>query len=540
MQHTATYSIEGYNPTLGEEQAGKIREQLAVVDGENFLFTVRGVHSAFQEAGGARPTPAPGHHPAQFWVKNQRVFLFADGAYLTDAFIPAQLQAPAQTHPDYDLTAYHWSYAYVGTRHWFCHPTHPQLIYYDEFDDEWGLFRDDCWEGPIFSITQADNSLIVLLQDVVVWSKFDEGHRFACEKYDDAGAQSLARIRYGQPFAVMPYNNAWLTFTSKGIMLSVHAREQVPHPNLRANLRELLVGPPIRFTHTDLSYEILPFGPAAIAHMDGRAVVWLAPQGFHAFQPAQGGGFGSIVQKMEIMGRFYTETLVPSIVRRPIRRLDDIALHYVPDMDWIAVSSRAPEDTLHYSRAHVYQRQLDKWGSFNWPHLNFAARTSDMEIALQERTYRYLAAFTPAGLQDYDAQRSHGRSWVRFSPARLVIPEQLPARSLKSVEELRIGVHEPPWLADVPRGLQSSWRTDLAEEVHPSVFRAVLYGGDGPVQITGDEVEYATFFRRANNVVHFTCHVTGVDLSLYVLALREDEHFALTTVEMSYFFAGLL
>jgi len=531
---TQTFQIGAYMPSLSDEQSGKASDQIAVVDGENFIWNLRGVQSAFgvvEQTGTAVDT---GRHPGCFDVANERIFCFNTGLFklVSGVYVQQIAQAATQTHPTYDLEGYKWSYAYVGTRHWFCHPTFPQLFYYDEFDDVWGLFRDPCWTGPIYSITQADNSLIVLLEDVVVWSSFDRGDLFECEKYSDAGAQSLARVQYGQPFAVMPYNQAWLTFTSKGIMLSVQTTDQAQHPDLRS----LIVGAPIRFHHRDISHELMPLGPTAICHMDTRSVIWLAPQGFYAFSPAQGGGFGSISQYASPMSVFYKETLIPRAVEQNAR-LDLFQLDYIAEVRWLAVSSLS--DQLFYRRSHIYQPEIERWGSFNHDHLLLVGRAADIEVSEQRRTRRHLAAVGLDGrLVVYDAQSSAARAWVKFSPIRLQAPQELSERSLTSIQAVRIGCNEPPWFPSLARGLQSSWRVDRAQEVHASIFKAALLAGDGSTQITGDEAEYLTPFRRANNVNYFTCHVTGLNHSLFILALEPDEHFDIRHVEMDFFYAG--
>lgn len=533
---TQTFQIGAYIPALAAEQAGKVNDQLAVVDGENFIWNLRGVQSSFGVAETVESQVITGRHPGCFNIANERIFCMGDGLYkLVNGALVLQIgQAATQAHPTYDLAGYKWSYAYVGTRHWFCHPTFPQLFYYDEFDDVWGLFRDDCWDGPVYSITQADNSLIVLLEDVVVWSKFDEGNVFNCETYCESGAQSLARVRYGQPFAVMPYNGAWLTFTSMGIMLSRATGEQAQHPDMRS----LIIGP-ARFNHSDVSHELMPYGPTAICHIDTRSVIWLAPQGFYSFSPAQGGGFGSIGPYAPEMSIFYKETLVPYAADAS-SLLDEFQLDYVDEVRWLAVSSRVGEQ-MHYGRAHIYQPEKDRWGSFNHGHLLILPRARDDEIAGQQRSRRHVATIGPLGaLTTYDKQASAARSWIKFSPSRLQAPQELNHRAVHSVQGVRFGCAETPWFSLGPRGLQSDWRMDLATEVHPSVFKTALLAGDGPTQLIVDEAEYLTPFRRTTNTAHFTCHVTGGALSLYVLALEPDEHFDIRHVEMDFFFAGEL
>ena len=536
QQFTQTFQIGDYYPALVEEQSGKVKDQLAVVDGENFLWNLRGVQSGYGVLAGPRPFAVPpGRHPAQMLVRNKRVFCLAGGLYRFDgaAFVPHIVQTASMGHSVYDLQQYKWSYAYVGTRHWFCHPTFPSLFYYDEFDDEWGLFRDPCWDGPVFSICEADNSLIVLLQDVLVWSKFDEGDKWERKVYCDTGAQSTALMKYGQPFAVMPYNKAWLTFTSTGILLSSPTTDQAQHPDMRS----IIVGP-ARFNHRVVTTEQLAYGPAAIVHQDGKAVYWLAEQGFRQFTPTSGGGFGAVQPVAAEMGRFYFETLIPQENRQAFTTLDAFALEWLPRAQALFVSSG--HNGADYTRAHVWQIELDKWGAYNYPHSGLADWHEDVEITLQKREFGHVAALRTAGLVHHDHQSPRGSSWIKLSPVRLQVPQELPARTVTSVQEVRLGTKEPPWVAAGFAGLQSPWRMKRTDEVHPTQARVLLHGGDGAVEVTGDEIEYLTPFRRTSTVSHYTCHVTGVALTLYVIALANDEHFDIRHVEMTYFYAGVL
>lgn len=536
--YTQTFQIEGYQPAWAPEQKGKQSNQVVVLDGMNFFWNLRGVQSGFGRGWEATEALPAARHPSIQWVQN-RPLLFVDNAVYEPQADGSLVQLfswnASGSHPTHDLGGYKWTYAYVGTRHWFAHPLAEALVYYDEFDDEWGLFRDPCWNGPIYATTHSDNRLVVLLEDTVVWSKFDEGDKFDCGWQCGAGAQSLALIRYGQPYSVMPYNTGWLTFTSKGIMLSTPTQQQNMDPDESRIHPGLLV-----FNHEEVSFDDMPLGPTAITHVDERQVIWLATAGFMQFTATQGGGFGAVQPFAIEMGRFYKETAIPHALRRD-SRIDDFCIDYARDMKWLFVSSRASFD-LPYSRAHVYQFQIERWGSFNREHFCIGFGRVQDEIESQRNHLRHFGIVDEAGVYTHiDPMQKDAAAWVRFAPTRLQLPnEDLSAQTVSSVQGLRVGVAHASFDHTPIGGLQSSWLAeDDFEEIADSNFDLLIAGADDDATRLPDEVVYASVVRRHRNVIDYACHTTGVNHTVLVLAERPNEHFDIRHLEYTFFWAGV-
>lgn len=532
-----TYQIGPYMPAFSPEQQLKAgQDTLAVQDGENFIWNARGVQSAFGERDRCTGAPPPGRHPSAQWIDNEVYHFMLDGVYQCSPAGGWELVFPYErtcAHPVYDHTIYKWTYAYVGTRHWFSHPQVPYLVYYDQHDDEWGSYRDDCWNGCIYGITHADNRLVVLLEDTVVWSEFDYGDLTKCDWFTGAGAQSLALIRYGQPYTVMPYNNGWLTFTSMGVMLTTPERGQTLDPD---GSRVMVGG--IIFHHEEATFDHVALGPACIEHMDEKVVVWMTPQGFTQFSVTQGGGFGAVQPFEPEMSRFYAETVIPQTQRgRPLK--DVFSLEFLRDPNWLMLSSRRGDEEG-YTRAHVFQRGLGRWGTFTGEHLAWGWGRLNDEVALQRNDHRHLGYYMPSGTYVMlDAQQPAEKCWVKFAPFVLSAPDgQLQGQLVSSVQEVRLGAGPESWQTDWKGQLHSPWAQDEDDEYAPGFFDVLVSASDGAGTRLSDEEEYAQLRQRDRNVATYTVHATGVAHNIIVTALRPDQHFDLRHIEVGYFFAG--
>ena len=532
-----TFDIGAYQPALDAEQSGKASQQLAIQDGENFFWNARGVQSGFGEDLRSGVEQHGMEHPGEFDIKNIKHFFFASGVYTVDeAGTWTQVLAfnANATHPIYDLDVYEWSQAYVGTRYWFCHPLLNDLVYYDQFDDQWGVFRDTAWEGRLFGVTHADNRLVVLLEDVVTWSHFDRGDLFTLDWQCGSGVQTLGLIRYGQPYAVMPYNNAWLTFTSKGIMSSVPDFSQTLDPDGRRIISGALV-----YNHDEVAYENLPLGPVAICHMDEKQVMWLSQSGFWQFAPTQGGGAGGVQLYQPMMGRFYKETLIP-YASRAGALLDNFKLTWSGDLQWMFCSSRTnPAES--YSRAHILQLVMDKWSVFVGEHKTVTSGRVDSEIGAQRVDMRFFGLLLPSSeYARIDLQNNERESWIKFTPMRLQIPDQpVTAETLSSVQGVRVGHSAPAWQAPVKAGLQSSFAAEEPKEHINSRFKLLVASADGADQPLIDEQEYGHLVHRNSKTSQYSLHCTGVDHSLFITAVDEIESYDIRHVEIDYFFAGI-
>ena len=530
MPFSQTFQIGAYIPALSDEQTGKASDQLSVADGVNFAWRLGSVFSAHGGLPDRVGDVAPMLHPYSFVINDDQFVVYEGGVYQSDrmgSWSQVFSFTPAYTHERWPLDRYKWTEAYVGTRHWLCHPL-IGLVYYDVHDDEWGIFREDCWTGPTYAVTQADNRLVVLLEDTVVWSAFDEGHVFSCDWHCGTGAQSLALVKYGQPYTVMPYQNGWLTFTSMGIMVSMPEYAQ----NIDPDFVKLNPGVVI-FKHEEVSFEEMPVGPTAVEHFDESIVYWLSRKGFRQFSPSQGGGSGVVRPVFEGMSDFYSEYAIKYANNAP---QDHFMLNMARDIGWLFVSSRDDPADLHYARAHVYQTGLDRWGSFDHEHLHVGrARRSGINN-IEFMHYGYINAGSRFVYVDHSPPN---RSWIRFSPMRLQLPqEEIPATTICSIEQVRLGRSRPPWNEDPTFGLQSNWLTRRRAVQHPTRCAVYLSGGWDSETQNVDEGRALLETVPGQNTGVYVGHVTGITHSLVLKVENTGDYYDVSSVEMSYFFAG--
>lgn len=536
-----SYSFVGYFPALTAEQIGKAKDEMAIVDGQNFAWKLNGVFSAYAHESVGKPTEAViMRHPYDAVIAGQLYVFFSNGVWRLENGLFTQVfdfaGAPAFENPKgWDLSLYKWTSAYIGTRHWFCHPA-VGLVYYDQFDDEWGFFRDDCWSGPVYACCNADNRLVVLLEDVVAWSRFDRGNEFTCDTWHcGAGAQSLALIKYGQPYSVMPYSKGWLTFTSMGTMVSRPVQDLVGAPDGRSVAPGALV-----FNHSLVSAEAVCIGTTAMTHVDDSSVIWLTQNGFRSFSPSQGGGWGGLNNWQPEMSQFYAETLLPAL--QSDFELDTVNIEVSRDCGWVFISSR-PQDyaLLGYSRAHVFQPDIGKWGSFNWPHTQIG-RHRDGGISSD------LGYLDNAGrLQKVDHALSSGiESWIKFSPVRLQVPNDPNgvAELITATQTFRFGTSKPGWPTAPALTLESSWKPQVADSAKraepPTHCRFFVSSGFSAEEPNVDMQQWLTEVSQHSSVVYLSGTSTGILHTIGAVATSDmSEYFCINSVEVSYTFAGV-
>jgi len=544
LMFAQSFMLTEYMPAMKAEQVGKLQDQLAVVDGRNFAWRASGVFSAYENVPAPNAPENTTRHPGAFVIQNV-VYVFtgtgvsrrnANNTWTTVATWAGMGLPVAGVTSEWALANYVWSHAYVGTEHWFCHPT-VGLFSYDQFTGVWAAFRDYCWSGPVYSICAADNRLVVLLNDVVAWSWFDQGRKFDHLWQSGSGAQSLALIKYGQPYAVRPYNGGFLTFTSMGVMVSQQENNQTMHPEGD----RLQVGALV-FNHSLVTHDEVCLGPAASCAAGDGLVVWLSQQGFRAFQPTQGGGFGGMAVWQPAMGAFYKEVVVAATSALPS---DHFMLSYCREFNAIFMSVRAPAGVGgpagRYDKAHVFQLDYEKWGSFDKPH-RFVGPGFYGALGANNTQ---LAGFIDDNGALCDITHGPGQdSWVKFSPFRLQLPQEpsLPATTLISVQELRFGAEMALGreVAQHPFGLVSGWEQERFRAVEPTKCDVLISGGWDANTQNSDQGEYAMLTYANAETAVYVCDVTGLTHSVYVECSAPDHHFTISHVEASFFFAGQL
>lgn len=540
--YSQTFQIGPYRPVLQAEQSGKAAQgQLAVQDGHNFAWHTRGVFSAHSYQRLTAAAPAGDLHPGDYTINSKQVFCFTNGIYELEngAYQPLYNFNLPQISAEYDLTVYKWSYAYVGTIHYFSHPLVSHLIWYDEHAGTWGEFRDPCWTGPLFGIAHADNRLILQLTDVVGWSEFDDGQAWGSDFYKGIGYQSLALIRYGQPFGVMPYRDGFLTFTKHGIMVSKPNPPQGPDPAYGSGGGG---GGDLVFRHEELTFDDLPLGPCAIEHIDEKAVYWICRKGFRTYQPSSGSNaFGAVLPFQEEMSLFYREAVLPIYIDNSMASLDDFCLSYSREIGWLFISSKITPGNVVYNRAHVYQFEIDRWGSFNHEHQHVGFGHGEKDCVAHfygflDGTGRYCKV---------DHVPRDFLSWVKFTPTRLEVPQEqgLGIEAQTSVQELRLGFSKPEWHGDTSvlqkATLTSSWAATKTDHEHVTKCDVLVASGDDANTVVVDENEYAHLLNRTEQIATYTLHTTGTSHTVFVIADEPTYHYDLSHIEVGYFFAGV-
>lgn len=534
--YNQTFAIGPYTPAVVDEQSGKASQnQLAVVDGENFAWRASGVFSAFgHEEVGFSLFSSASHDNAfkvmdDVWhLTSDAVWSFKSGAWTIIHEWPEVDQDDPDLEWKWEPDDYRWTYAYVGTRHWFCHPSFG-LFYYDQFDNTWGKYRSEHWDCPTWAITHSDNRLVVLLNDVVTWSMFDRGENFDDETWAcGTGAQSLALVRYGQPLGVIPYFDGFVTFTTMGTMLSMPNTQPMQDPDGQ----RLIIGAVV-FQHQEVSWEAAPLGPTSIITIDDKSGVWLSNKGIMQISPGQGGSQAAITDLDPAMTLFYTENILP--VARG-KQFGEFKLDYMPDVDCFSISSGWTGSL--YERAHIYQRKLQRWANFNFRHRHMVQLGNAETRDLDETRFGFMNFARRLCIVDH---RPHQFSWIRFSPARLEAPnEQIPAAALMELMSLRFGVGRPPWVTAVPMALRSSYRNDKRRawaENRNSVY--VAGGWDSDTQNV-DEGLRAHPVLRGENVHYYVISCTGITHSIMVVCETADDFFEINHVEATFAFAGIL
>ncbi len=540
--YSQSFGFVGYYPALTAEQVGKARDEMAIVDGKNFAWKLQGVFSAYAHQQIGAPVLAV-TMPHQFTavIADALYCFYANGVWrygVDGEWTPVFDFAGAplfQNTKNWVLSEYKWTHAYIGTKHWFCHPS-IGLFYYDEFEDRWAFFRDECWTGPVYACAAASNRLVLLLEDTVVWSKFDRGDEISCEVWQcGAGAQSLALVKYGQPYTLMPYAGGFITFTSMGTMVSRPSEDMVGDPDGKSVAVGALV-----YHHSALTDEHICLGPCAATHLDSSSVVWLTQLGFRAFSPTQGGGWGGVQAWQPEMSQFYAEVVVPQCDSE--QALDKFCIEVARDCGWIFVSSRLPGYAyLGYERAHVFQPEVGKWGCFDNKHLMVGrARLSQIQADL--------GYFDHLGrLQRVDhASTENLESWVKFSPVRLQVPNDMniTPNLLTATQDFRIGVQQPGWPVAHSLSLASSWakREPAAGAVAmpPTQCRFFVASGFSAEEANGPMKQWLHEVSRQASVVYMVGTSTGILHTFGAIAEgASNEYFCITSVEIGYTLAGV-
>ena len=528
--YSQTFALGNFHPVWDHEQPDQKDGRIKVLAGKNFAWHTRGIFSAYaSELGCSVPTPAAAatRHPGSFTVAKKNYHFFNDGVYAHAGGACIKVFECLRDRASTTLEIYKWSYAYVGTVHYFSHPEWSEIIYYDEHADTWDCFRADCWEGPVYGITHAENRLVVLLTDVVGWSMFDKGFDgFECSSYCGSGYQSLALIRYGCPFRVEPYADGWLTFTDMGIMLSQPITDLVPDPE-----GDGVLSGPVIYKHQELTFDNLAVGPCAIEHIDEKDVIWLSERGFwhlnrgalEPWQPEWSGWFRD-------HWRDYST----------LRPLDDVMLTSLRPFGWLGVSFKQA-NTDHYTNAAMYQFDLDRWGSFDYDHHGFAWKEED---GVKSRFRPFFAYFAVGNNWRNITHGTTDNSYVKLGPVTLHAETELhEAENKQLLFATRVGLSKRPWVDNYQqhavRGTEDFWQKNEREVEIPSEFDLYVSGTEDGVHNETGQTEPLTRVQRQGYTASYSGHVTGYSHLFTFECANATDFFDIRTIQASFIPVGI-
>ncbi len=339
-------------------QAGEIH----VVKGRNFMPFLEGPRSYF----GSEPlTNSPFDDTSKYfdvfpndgdfiYIDENAVYKITEDCYVEKVF-DIECRETEREPCDFE---YPWSHAYVGDSYFYAHPS-VGLIEFDTFTKEWCQHSRVKlgFSDLIFSITKADQSLIVQSRDTVTWSEFDNGTALIENEYSGAGSQSTHLAGRGRPLGVYSDGQGWFTFTDKGVMYSrpLSSAQIISGEDIETSAR---------FRHDEFETDSIPFSPYSITNISKSLILYVGNKGLTQVGRFDNNQFTSKTFSPE-MSRWMRECL--------FNRNDDHLtwgshrLFFDKSRNWLFMSF-SHEITDVFDESLVYDVELQEWGSFNRKH----------------------------------------------------------------------------------------------------------------------------------------------------------------------------
>lgn len=278
----------------------------------------------------------------------------------------------AMKHHDYP-----WSHAFVGNDHFYSHPA-IGIVKYDGTCDVWSIVDLELiLTNPnggsnatpsiapasrvVYGICAADNRLILLLSDTVSWSCIDFGDHLRTNNYCGSGFQSLSKQRFGHPLGVYSLGDGFAVFTSNSIMIAAPSSDPTA---------AFQFPPEQAFRNTAIN----PFCIIPMHDETRSSIIYLAKQGFQELKSS--GTRAQHVKWKPEQGNWIEEIEMKR--RQDFNGVDfeqfkSVRLWHVPEEELLFVSFYAqhPEWPEYHiaKRSLVYHIELDKWSSFDQPHI---------------------------------------------------------------------------------------------------------------------------------------------------------------------------
>lgn len=256
--------------------------------------------------------------------------------------------------PIYTFTAlaqpWPWSHVYVGGYHYFI-SKNTNLLQYDAGTGTWVELTGGYYPVNARALGECNGRLIVVSAGattgeagVVQYSAIDDGTDFVPDINTGAGAQSLAILGSGEPYAILRVADGFITVTASGLLKSTALNSINP------------------FHHRALSTAHKVINPYCVVPIAQDTFVLLTEQGLFSTS----GGIPAEWQP--IMGEYLHDVILPNLI------LDSatlIRLFYSAEKRWFIVSIASREIPYIYNRAYVLYEPSGQFGSFDRSHCAF-------------------------------------------------------------------------------------------------------------------------------------------------------------------------
>jgi len=323
-------NIEGLIPALDARKVGKVH----VVNGENVLFSVDGPKSGFG-----------GHNKHYQVFENPQfveVVIIDDTHYFTSDQAVLLLDqttrkfVPLFTFSETVTTQYKWTFASVGSVHYFCHPD-IGVYGYNTSTKAVTKVTADIPSGPK-AIVESRGRLVVLGTTAYAWSAQDDGSDFATSISTGAGTQATS-ILGGTTLMVHAYDNGFFVFTTRGIIRNEFTDAVVP------------------FRVRVLSRHHKLINSFCVTSLDDGSVIFLDRSGFYVTK-------GQVPERWQ---QLFSEFLFEDLKNYDLDQPASVRLTYDTKQKLVFLSFAVADATV-YSFAWALYVPLERLGKFNKRH----------------------------------------------------------------------------------------------------------------------------------------------------------------------------
>jgi hypothetical protein len=362
--------FHGLYPAINRNQAPEV----GVIRGKNFRFSMSGPYSGWGNKLVIDHLPFNAkHYPhyATFDINDQTVLCSTVGIFMIDGnghwHCVIKNDNPKIWNDNTD-NEYPWTKAFVGDSWFFAHPTFglagysvdKQCWYKMKFCTEinnqgqytdFNHFKGITIAEPVYSITQANNRLILLAADTVSWSEIDNGYNFTADIHTGTGFQNLSINEYGKPLAVTEHMNGFNVFTSNGLTAFISREDEAS------------------FHAKHISRSAIPISPYAVLGLDNKSTVYLTKLGLFMQDSAYVNDNTFPKEWEPIVGKWLAQTFIPR--NKILINLSAIRMFYFPESQELFISMFDPrrEVSQHtYTHSLVFNASLKEWASFDQRH----------------------------------------------------------------------------------------------------------------------------------------------------------------------------